>query len=461
MTTRITVLGAGPGGYVAAARAAQLGAEVTLIEKDQPGGVCLNWGCIPSKVLKTTAELLDKFGRAREFGVTVEGAVRVDMEALMARKKKVVDSQIKGLLGLFRHHKIRYLQGEGRAPGPGEALVETPGGKTETAPWDRLILATGTKPMEIPAFPFDGERILSSNDVLQLRETPGSILIVGGGVIGCEFAFILSALGSRVTVVEALDRLLPLPSVDADCSKILQREMKKRKIRFLVNRIVERVETSGDKIRAFIDRSPFSREAGGRAPGPETVTVDKALVCIGRSPCAADMDLSGLGVKMDDKGWIEADDKMKTSAEGVFAIGDALGPSRIMLAHAASREGLAAAENAMGGRRVMDYTTTPNAIFTMPEVADVGLTEAMAREEGREVRSDAVMFRTLGKAHVIGEIAGQAKVVSEVGTGKVLGVHIIGPHAADLIAEAGLAIQAGCTVTDLAETIHAHPTLPE
>ncbi len=461
MTTRITVLGAGPGGYVAAARAARSGAEVTLIEKDQAGGTCLNWGCIPSKVLKTTAELLEKFGRAREYGIRVDGEVRVDMAALMARKKKVVDSQIKGLLGLFRHHKIRYIQGEGRVRGPGAAVVTSPDGETETVAWDRLILATGTSPANIPTFPFDGERIISSNDVLELEETPESILIVGGGVIGCEFAFILSALGAKVTVVEALDRLLPLPSVDADCSKILQREMKKRKIKFMVNQVVERVEKIDDKIQAFIGPSPFGQDAGGRAPKPGSVTVDKVLVCIGRAPCTADLGLSRIGVKTDDKGWIMANDRMETGADGVYAIGDALGPARIMLAHAASREGIVAAANAMGGSRIMDYTVTPNAIFTMPEIADVGLTETQAEERGLEVRADAVMFRALGKAHVIGEISGQAKIVSEIGTGKVLGLHIIGPHATDLIAEGGLAIQAGCTVKDLAKTIHAHPTLPE
>ena len=296
---------------------------------------------------------------------------------------------------------------------------------------------------------------------LNLREILESVMVVGGGVIGCEFAFILSSLGSQVTLVEALGRLLPLPSVDEDLSKVLQREMKKRRIKFMVNRTIEGVDEGGGRLRVMVGPSPSEEKSQGKEVKSVAVEVDRLLVCIGRTPVADDTGIERLGVKRNGRGWIIANERMETSEPHVYAVGDALGPEKIMLAHVASAEGFVAAVNAMGGNREMDYGAVPGAIFTMPEVADVGLTEAQAREQGFDVRSDTVLFRTLGKAQVIGEIAGQAKIVSDAGTGRILGVHMIGPHATDLIAEGTLAVQTGCTVKDLSETIHAHPTLSE
>ena len=461
MATRLTIIGAGPGGYVAAIRAAQQGADVTLVEKDEVGGTCLNWGCIPTKVMVTTAEMIERFQRASEFGLAVNGPVLPDMERLMARKQKVVQDQVGGILKLLDHHEIPLLKGTARIVAPDRLRVTREGGEPVEVQWDRLILAPGSESLAIPGLPFDGKRIISSNDALDLTAIPESILIVGGGVIGCEFAFILSSLGSQVTVVEAMDRLLPLPSVDEDCSKVLQREMKKRKIRFMVNRAVESVDESEGKLRVNIGPSPFTKELKERDSKPVTMEVEKVLVSVGRVPCTKDIGLKDIGVRTDKRGWIIANDRMETSAPHVYAIGDVLGPAKIMLAHVASAEGFVAAVNAVGGNREMDYDTIPGAIFTMPEVADVGLTETQAREGGYDVRADTVLFRTLGKAQVIGEIAGQAKIVSDAETGKILGVHIIGPHATDLIAEGTLAVQTGCSVKDLAKTIHAHPTLSE
>lgn len=461
MGKKMTVIGAGPGGYVAAIRAAQLGAEVTLIEKENVGGTCLNWGCIPSKVLKTTAEMMNACKRAREFGIKLSGDILPDMGVLMARKEKVVRDQAEGLMKLFDHHKILYLRGKGALREPNVAAVTTAEGPTIEVPWDKLVLAPGSRPLEIPASPFDGEKVLSSNHALGLREVPESLLIVGGGVIGCEFAFIFSSFGSRVTVVEALSRMLPLPSVDEGCSKLLQREMKKGRIQFMVNRNVERVDQGGGKCRVTIGPSPFAEGLGEKDRKPVVAEVDKILVCVGRRPDTAGMGLERLGVNMDELGWIGVNDRMETNVPGVYAIGDALGPSKIMLAHVASREGFVAAENAVGERRRMDYGVVPGAVFTMPEVADVGLTESQANAQGYAVRSDTVLFRNLGKAQVMGEIAGEAKIVSDAENGRILGVHIVGPRASDLIAEATLSVQAGCTVKDLAETIHAHPTLAE
>jgi len=461
MTTKITVIGAGPGGYIAAIRAAQLGAEVTVIEADNVGGTCLNWGCIPSKIMITTAEILEKFHQARQYGIELDGSVRVDMQRLMARKNSVIQSQTKGIHDLFKHHKIQYIQGTGYIKKPGLVAVTPPQAEEIEVPWDKLILATGTKPFSIPSMPFDGKRILSSDHALSLEEIPESIMIVGGGVIGCEFAFMLAALGSDVTVVEALSRMLPLPSVDEACSNILQREMKKRKIKFLVNRSVDSFEDDGNKLRVTIGPSPFLENPSEKDKALLTAEADKMLICIGRKPNTGAIGLVNVGLEPDKKGWIATDERMQTAIPNVYAIGDILGPEKIMLAHVASTEGQVAAENATGGSRTMDYRVVPGAIFTTPEVANVGLSETQAKEQGYRVRADSVLFRTLGKAQVIGEIAGEAKIVSEAGSGKILGVHIVGPHATDLIAEGALALQIGGNVKDLAETIHAHPTLAE
>jgi len=460
MAKKIAVIGAGPGGYVAAIRAAQLGAEVTVIEQDNVGGTCVNCGCIPSKIMKQAAEVLQNFHRASEFGIRFSGEVCPDMQRLMARKQEIIQIQTKGLFKLFDNHKIRYLRGYGYIKGHGLAGVKQQG-KTLEVPWDRLILAPGSQPLNIPSFSFNGRNILSSNDALNLHEVPESMMIVGGGVIGSEFAFIFASLGSKVTIVEAMSRILPLPSVDEDCSKVIQREMKKRKIEFKINSTVKEVEENGEKIRATTGPSPFGQQLKGRGSKPFTIETNKLLVCIGRKPNTANIGLEQLEVKIDDKGWIVADMGMETNVSDVYAIGDVLGPSRVMLAHVASTEGLIAAENAMGASRVMNYAVVPGAIFTMPEVANVGFTEAQAKEQGYTVRSDSVLFRNLGKSHVIGEIAGQIKMVSDAKSGRILGVHIVGPHATDLIAEGTLAVKLGSTVKELSETIHAHPTLSE
>lgn len=463
MTARIAILGGGPGGYVAAVRAAQRGAAVTVIEKERVGGTCLNWGCIPSKIMKTTAELLSHMRQAKAYGISGAGDVAADMEALMARKEKILKTQAKGIEGLLAHHKITLLKGQGCISGPGEMMVTLDDGGPETVAWDKLIIATGTVPLNIPAFPFDGEGVISSNEALCLKAVPASIVIVGGGVIGCEFACILAALGSRVTVIEALDRLLPLPSVDAACSKHLQREMKKRKIKFMVKRTVERVDREGGSLKVSVGPSPFV-DADSLSPKerePLEIEAEKVLVCIGRSPLSGEIGLEKIGVDCDDRGWIKADEGMRTNVDHVYAIGDILGPNRVMLAHVASAEGLVAAENATGGEEKMDYRAVPGAIFTMPEVGNVGLTEAQAMEAGMDVRADSVLLRTLGKAQAMGELAGEAKLISERGSGRILGVHIVGAHATDLIAEGGLAVQNGLTVEQVAGTIHAHPTLGE
>jgi dihydrolipoamide dehydrogenase len=458
---KVVAIGAGPGGYTAAVRAAQLGAEVTVIEGDAIGGTCLNWGCIPSKVMKTTADLLNKLQRCQEFGIRLNGSIAPDMEALMERKRAVVQDQIKGLLKLFEQHKIQYVRGFAAIRAMNLCTVKLADGNTMELPWDRLILAPGSACAQIPSVPFDGSRILSSNDALSLQAIPRSLLIVGGGVIGCEFAFIFECLGSQVTVVEAMPRVLPLPSVDEDCSKVIQREMKKRKIQLLLNKTVDTVDEGEGRCLVTLGPSPFVKEPKKLDKEAKVVLADKILVCIGRKPNTSGIGVERVGVKTDEKGWMIADRETRTATRHIHAIGDALGPSRPMLAYVASAEGLVAAENALGGKREVTYDAIPGVVFTMPEVANVGLTEAQALDQDYNVRCATLLFRNLGKPHVIGEIAGEAKVVFDGESGRILGIHLVGPHASDLIAEGTLALKVGCTIQDLAETIHAHPTLAE
>lgn len=462
MPLKVTVIGAGPGGYVAAARAAQLGAEVTVVEENHVGGTCLNWGCIPSKVLINTTEVMENFRKAGQWGILVEGEPRVDLQNLMARKKKVIETQREGILKLLKQHRIRLLNGRAAIKGPNMAKVHTEENKTMEVTWDRLIMAVGSGPLELETLPFDHQRILDSTDALSPSDIPESLLIVGGGVIGCEFAFVYSALGSRVTVVEALSRILPLPSVDPDMSKVIQREMKKRKISFLLDRIAEKIEPVEDQIRVTV--GPFlsnAEKTGKNSLKTMTIDVDKVLVCVGRHPATTRLGIEETEIETDERGWVRVNHRMETSLPHIYAIGDMLGPSRPMLAHLASAEGLIAAENALGGNRTISYDAVPAVVFTSPEVAEVGLSETQAMETGRKVRSESVLFRNLGKAQIMGRIEGQAKIIWDEASGRILGIHLVGPHAGDLIAEGALAIRKGLTLKDLAETIHAHPTLAE
>lgn len=461
MTQKIMVIGGGPGGYVAALRAATLGADVTLIEKENLGGTCLNWGCIPSKIMKHTADMLHKSRQASDFGIKIDGPVLPDMAGLMARKDKILASQRAGIDGLLKARKISVIKGCAAVTGQGTLMVTDEDGTKQPLNWDKLIIATGTKPMNVPDFAFDGKKILSSNDILVLDHVPESLTIVGGGVIGCEFAGIFNALGTKVTIVEAMSRLLSLPSVDGAMSKLLLREMKKQKITVYCDTVVTGCDTTGTGCRISLAKSPFTDNPKARDPKTDTLSSDLMAVCIGRTPLSAGLGLETIGLDTTGPGWIDVNDHMETAVENVYAIGDILGPSRVMLAHVASHEGLVAAANAMGGKDSMAYDAIPGAIFTMPEIGTVGVSEEEARKKGLEIDTASVNFRVLGKAHAIDEIAGEAKMIVEKSTGRVLGVHIIGPHATDLIAEATLAVEKGLTAKNIAHTIHAHPTLAE
>lgn len=459
MTQKIVIIGGGPGGYVAAIRAARLGGQVTLVEKDTLGGTCLNRGCIPSKVMHTTAAFMEDLKRARELAVRLEGGFGLDMAGLMERKNKVVQAQVRGIQGLLKQNRVELVSGTATIAAPGRVDISAADGNVTSRRWDKLILATGSSPLEVPSLAFDHERIVSSDDIFNLKELPLSMVIVGGGVVGCEFASIFACLGTEVTLVEALDRLLPLPSVDADSSKVLLREMKKKKIKVYLGHTVDSIEAGDDEL--FVQIRPFAKDGQAAKKDPIRVKAAKVLVCIGRQADSSGLGLDKLGVKCDRRGWIMVDQHLQTSVEGVYAIGDALGPDKIMLAHVASAEAEVAAANAMGEKLVMNYNAVPGAVFTLPEVADVGLTAVQAQDRGLDCEQTAVLFRVLGKAQAMGQLAGQAKLVWEKSSRKVLGVHLIGAHATDLIAEGTLAVAHGLTVDDLASTIHAHPTLAE
>lgn len=459
MTNKIVVLGAGSGGYVAAIRAAQLGAHVTVIEHEHIGGTCLNRGCVPSKILKVVAEKLDSSRRFEEFGIIAKGKIYADMKVLAEKRRRVIETQQKAIEMLLKKNRIDYVRGKGRILGHGKIEVIRSNGERKIALWDKLLIATGSRIAKIPSLPFDNKRIISSNEALFLDHIPRSIVILGGGIIGCEFSSIFSGLGSKVTVVESMDRLLPLPSIDEHNSKVLQREMRKKNIDFYLNRTIKAVEYGGSGLRLEIDL--FSANDKPENEEPEIVEAEKLLVSVGRKPNTDDIGIDSIGVKMDKNGWILVNQKMNTNVEHVYALGDVLGPDKIMMAHVASAEGVVAAENAMGGNSRMRYKAIPGAIFTTPEIAYVGVTQAQAINKAIDINCDTVLFRNISKAHVIGEIAGQLKMISERDTGRIIGIHIIGPHATDLIAEGSLAVERGCTVKQLSNIVHAHPTLPE
>ena len=457
---KLTIIGAGPGGYSAAFAAAKAGVEVTLVERAKLGGTCLHTGCIPTKTLRSSADVLEMSGRLAEFGITGECALKADMPAIVNRKRKVTATLQTGLEKTCAQLKVRVVYGKAELVSAKLVRVTTAEG-TEEVESDNVIIATGSSPLELPALPVDHARVLSSDDALELQAVPPSLIIVGGGVIGCELAFIYRAFGSKVTVVEGQNRVLPLPSVDEEISRLLQREMKKKGIAVELARTVTATTPTGTGVSVEIGASPFVEVAN--PPAPRTLEADAVCVTVGRVPHTDGLGLDAAGVKVDARGWIEADDFLETSVPGVYAIGDVIGPRRIMLAHMAVAEAHTAVHNILHpeDRKAQRYDVVPSAIFTAPEIGDVGLSEAQTRQQGFAVKTSVFQFRELGKAQAMGELAGLFKLVVEEGSGKLLGAHIAGAHASDLIAEATLAIQRGCTARDLFETLHAHPTLSE
>jgi dihydrolipoamide dehydrogenase len=439
------VLGGGPGGYVAAIRGAQLGAKVVCIEEERLGGVCLNWGCIPTKAMIASATLYDKMVNASKFGITVEGKVSIDFETVMLRKNLIVDGLVKGVEFLFKSHAIELVQGHGALKSPQSIEVAKSDGSKEQVDADKVIIATGSRPLNIPVFPFDSEGILSSTDMVTLTQVPESLLIIGAGVIGCEFGFLMAKLGCRVEMVEMMPHALPLE--DEDVSRLIERELKKSKIKLHL----------GKKV-AGVTRGDSSRMVSSLDDGTKLET-EKVLVSIGRSFNSKGIGLGEIGVELNKNGSIRVDEYMRTNIDGIYAIGDVAG--KYLLAYTASAEGCIAAANCLGKNQKIDYSGVPSAIFTDPEVGSVGMREQQAVEMGYKVKVGRFRFIALGKAQAENETEGEVKIIADADTDRLLGVHIVSAHATDLIHEAAIAVRHGLTATQLGDAFHAHPTMSE
>ena len=448
----LAILGAGPGGYVAAIRAAQLGARVTVIENQALGGVCLNWGCIPSKALLSVVELGDKAKKAKDFGIQLTGPVTYDPAVMVARKNKVVATLVKGIATLFKTWNIEHVEGTGELLDARTIRVTKPDGTETRVVADGVIIATGSSWPNLPLFPIDGTQIITSKQALDLSRIPVSLLIVGGGVEGCEFASLYSGLGTQVTLVELVPRLLPLE--DEEISQMMERELKKRGVDIRTGVTVDQIVRQPDLVTAHL-RDGLS------------LNVEQVLVSVGRGFNSRGIGLEKAGVQVGTCGEIVVNDRMETNVPGVYAIGDVVG--KAMLAHVASAQGKVAVENFMGRPRTIDYDVIPTGIFTLPEIGRVGLTEQQARDRcvaaGKDpqqsVKVGRFRYGGLGKAQATGDIQGLLKVVADAESDRILGVHILGAHAADLVHEAALAMHLGATVSRVAEMIHAHPTLAE
>lgn len=439
----LVIIGGGPGGYVAAIRAAQLGAKVAVVEKDSLGGTCLNRGCIPTKALAASAELFHNLKNAGTFGINVEG-VSLDFSQVMNRKREIVANLVKGIEFLFSRHKIQLINGTGKIVAPGTVEVLTADGNTEQITGKNIIIATGSEPALITALGYNGRTVITSNEALELEEIPKSLLIIGGGVIGCEFASIFHEFGTEVTIVEAMPNILPL--VDDEISRRLQMLMKKRGIAIKTKAMISSVTEQNGQVVATLENG-------------DEIYAEKALISIGRTFNTQGLGLENVGVQVGPKGEILVDEYLRTNVPGIYAIGDVT--NKIQLAHVASAQGLVAVEHMMGGTRKMDYSVVPSCVFTMPEIGSVGLTSQQAKDQGIKTKVGKFPFTALGKAHCMEETDGIVKVITDAETDKVLGVHILGPHATDLVAEAALGIQMGATAKQIAQTIHAHPTLAE
>ncbi|MGL5750002.1 MAG: dihydrolipoyl dehydrogenase [Paraclostridium sp.] len=440
---RVAVIGGGPGGYVAAIKAAMLGADVTVIEKRRVGGTCLNVGCIPTKALLASSSLLTSIKEAKDFGINIDGNIEPNFENIMGRKNKIVNQLISGIEFLFNKRGIKLVNGFGKLISNNEIEVIKEDGSKEVVEADKIILANGSAPVILPMFPYDGESIITSDEALNLTEVPKSLLIVGGGVIGCEFGQFFRSLGTEVTIVEMFDQILPLE--DKDVAKQLQRQFKKDKIRVMTGIRIEKCEILDNQVVATLSNG-------------KQVKAEKALLSIGRRPYLENSGVQELGIELD-RGKIVVNENLETNINGIYAIGDIINTP--FLAHVASKEGLVAAQNAvLGNSKTVNYTAIPRCVYTEPEVAGVGQTEKELQEKGIEYHIGQFDFRALGKAQAIGHFQGFIKILADT-EDKIIGASIVGPHATDLLTELSLAVHLGLTVEQVGDVIHAHPTLSE
>ena len=444
----LVIIGAGPGGYVAAVRAAQLGMRVACLEKQYLGGTCLNVGCIPSKALLDSSE---RYHTARHqfarHGINVQG-LGIDLPTMMRRKDDVVKQNTNGVSYLFKKHKIESVMGQARLKAPGQVEVSTSAGP-RTLKAGRIVIATGSAPVQIPGLPFDGKNVLSSTEALTLSDVPKKLVVVGGGYIGVEMGSVWARLGSEVVVLEFFDRALP--AMDKEMTGQLQRMLEKLGMKFRFKTAAESAKAEGGKVKVA-----WSSD-GGKERGVEEC--DKVMVAVGRRPVTEGLGLAELGVETDKKGFVRVDAQFQTNVPGVYAIGDVIGG--VMLAHKAEEEGIAAVEMMAGKAGHVDYHTIPAVVYTHPELAQVGYTEEDAAAAGHEVRVGKFPFSANGRARAMGEPEGQVKIVADARTDRVLGVHILGAHASDMIHEAVAAMTFHASSEDIARSNHAHPTLSE
>ena len=439
----LVVIGSGPGGYVAAIRAGQLGLKTAIIEKEALGGVCLNWGCIPSKSLLKNAEILSYLNRAEEFGLKMDN-FHADYSVAIDRSRKVVDRNTKGVGFLLKKNKVDHLQGTGKIVGAARVEVAPEGNVIEAK---NIIIATGARPRSIPPLPIDGVKVITSREAIVLRDLPSSIVIVGGGAIGVEFAYIYKMYGVQVTIVEMLPRLVP--TEDEDISAQLERAFKRHRIDFLTGAGVTGVDTTGSGAVVTVDKDGSS----------QTLECDIVLVAIGVQPNVEDLGLETVGIATDRNGII-VDEKMATNVAGIYAIGDVNG--KMPLAHVASAQAAIAVEHIAGlETQPLDYTYMPRATYCMPQIASFGLTEAQAREQGKEIKVGTFNVQANGKALAMGETAGMVKLVVDAQYGELLGGHMIGPEVTELLGELSMTRILEGTVLELGSAVHAHPSLSE
>ncbi len=440
----IAVLGGGPGGYVAAIRAAQMGAKVACIEEDKLGGICLNWGCIPTKTFIATAHLYRKIQDAAEFGIDIAGTPQINLAKMVERKNKVVNELVSGIGFLFKSYGVTTYNGFGYFDGKNKLAVDMQDGTTKTIEADKIIVATGSRPFNVPAFPFNGNTIISSDEMIYPKSSPASMTIIGGGVIGCEFACLLAQLGTKVNVVEMLPNLLPLEDIDS--SKTIERELKKHGAEIF----------TGEKVLS-VEETPAGVVC--KLQSGKALTSEKVMVAIGRSFNTDDINVDAVKLEMNKNGSIKVNNKMETSVKNIYAIGDCAGV--YLLAYTASYEGQVAVANALGKNKQVDYNAVPITIFTDPEVGSIGLSQQKAEADGHAIRIGQFQFRVLGKSKAEREIAGGVKIIADKKTDKILGAHIVGAHATDLIHEVAVAMSQKMTAEQLGDVFHAHPVLAE
>ncbi|HUW91542.1 MAG TPA: dihydrolipoyl dehydrogenase [Bacteroidales bacterium] len=443
----IIVIGSGPGGYVAAIRASQLGMKVGVVEKAEPGGICLNWGCIPTKALLKSAQVLEYCRHASEYGISSGGDTAADFTAVIARSRGVADAMSKGIQYLFKKYNIEIIKGFGRLKGNSAVEVETSEGATETYSAKHIIIATGARSKELPNLKQDGKKIIGYREAMSLPVLPASMVVVGSGAIGSEFASFYRSMGTEVTLVEFMPRVLPLE--DEEVSRTVERSFKKAKMKVMTGSSVEKVDITGDNCRITI-KTP---------KGEEVIMADIVLSAVGVIP-----NIEGIGLEensvMTDRGKIIVDKYYKTSIEGVYAIGDIVpGPA---LAHVASAEAIVCVEKIAGHNpEPVDYNNIPACTYTSPEVASCGMTEESARTAGKEIKTGKFMFMASGKASASGAHEGFVKLVFDATDNKLLGAHMTGMNVTELIASMVLARRMGATAVDIMRSIHPHPTMSE